>query len=152
MKKLPQPSPLEQRLSDALDARMEAIRKRFKLPQDKFILNGKRPEACGSLMKWARFMHEHDRHVGKTEEGNFFISTVFLGINHRWGGVGKPILFETMIFDRSTKKGKPLAYQRRYETWEQAERGHARAVAIMRRLYRMHGRVTNAALRRLLDA
>lgn len=45
------------------------------------------------------------------------ISTVFLGINH--GFSGNSLWFETMIFG-----GEHDEYQKRYETWEEAEQGH----------------------------
>ena len=54
----------------------------------------------------------------KTKVGNIEISTVFLGLDHSFGGK-KPLLFETMIFG-----GKLDQEQERYTTWEQAEKGH----------------------------
>lgn len=52
------------------------------------------------------------------------VSTVFLGINHRFGD-GPPILFETMIFG-----GKHDQYQERYSTLDEAVAGHKRAVLL----------------------
>ena len=61
--------------------------------------------------------------VARDELDGCGVSTVFLGIDHRFGGGGDPILFETMIF------GGPLdGGQWRYATYDQAERGHAEAV------------------------
>lgn len=52
------------------------------------------------------------------------VSTVFLGLDHSMHLSGPPILFETLII------GGPLdGEQRRYATWDEAERGHAEAVA-----------------------
>ena len=31
-------------------------------------------------------------------EGEVKISTVFLGLDHRWGSGGEPVVFETMVF------------------------------------------------------
>jgi hypothetical protein len=46
------------------------------------------------------------------------VSTVFLGLDHRWGD-GPPLLFETMVF------GGPLnGNQERYSTWDAAAEGH----------------------------
>jgi hypothetical protein len=56
---------------------------------------------------------------------NVYVSTVFLGLDHRWGKQGPPILFETMIFG-----GVEDQYQERYATWDEAEAGHAKAVAL----------------------
>lgn len=49
-----------------------------------------------------------------------WVSTVFLGINHRWGS-GPPLLFETMVF-WETGRGPEL--QVRWSTWLEAEEGH----------------------------
>jgi hypothetical protein len=50
------------------------------------------------------------------------VSTVWLGINHRWGP-GPPLIFETMIFGGEHDQGCM-----RYATEEQAEAGHARVM------------------------
>ena len=65
--------------------------------------------------------------VGKTLLPNgFWVSTVFLSVDHCWDG-GKPILFETMVFDRMfdrTEMGMD-----RYCEWSEAEEGHKKMVA-----------------------
>ena len=48
--------------------------------------------------------------------GPLWVSTVFLGLDHRHGD---PLLFETMIFD-----GGKDDYQVRTSTWGQAEAAH----------------------------
>ena len=53
--------------------------------------------------------------IGVTKIGEVSVSTVFL-----WG---HPLLFETMVFG-----GKLDQEQKRYSTWEEAERGHAAMV------------------------
>jgi hypothetical protein len=53
------------------------------------------------------------------------VSTVFLGIDHRFTGEGPPLVFETMTF------GAPrwdLDVQLRWATWAEAEAGHAAVV------------------------
>lgn len=50
------------------------------------------------------------------------VSTVFLGINHDFFGF-RSLWFETMIFGSSLNE-----YQVRYETWDEAVKGHADAV------------------------
>jgi hypothetical protein len=47
-------------------------------------------------MKWFHFRHEHGI-VSRESIGEVVVSTVFLGLNHRWGE-GSPILWETMVF------------------------------------------------------
>jgi hypothetical protein len=63
------------------------------------------------------------RHVAYTELPGANVSTVFLSINH--GYMGTDLWFETMIFG-----GEHDDFQERYETWEEAEAGHARAVQL----------------------
>jgi hypothetical protein len=71
------------------------------------------------MMKWARWFEKGNRQVARTElPGDITISTVFLGIDHSFGG-GEPQLFETMIF------GGPLDQtQDRYATRQAAVNGH----------------------------
>lgn len=92
----------------------------------RFTLNGKRPEACASLMRWAQWLESADTRVAQTHVGEIFVSTVFLGLDHNFFGEGAPVLFETMIFNHGNNE-----YQRRYSTWEEAEAGHARAVELV---------------------
>lgn len=93
---------------------------------DKFILEGKTPVPA-DLMTWAKWFESADRHVAKDEIGDVWISTVFLGIDHQWGD-GPPLIFETMIFG-----GKHDQYQTRASTWDEAEKQHAEAVALVRK-------------------
>lgn len=37
------------------------------------------------ILKWARWFEEHKRHVAETFVGDVRISTVFLGIDHKFG-------------------------------------------------------------------
>lgn len=66
-----------------------------------------------------------NRIVAQTDIGRIQISTVFLGLNHRYFGDGPPLIFETMIFG-----GKHDGYQSRSSTWEEAEKEHAEAIAL----------------------
>lgn len=93
----------------------------------RYILDGHVPVACSDAMEWGKFMGGKDnRRVAFTEIGDVRVSTVFLGIDHAWGG-GPPVLFETMVF------GGPLGdEQDRYCTWEDAEAGHAAMVERVR--------------------
>lgn len=59
--------------------------------------------------------------VGDDMVGEVHVSTVFLRLNHGWGGV--PQWFETMIFG-----GEHDGWCERYETYDQAEAGHKRTV------------------------
>ena len=85
---------------------------------DKYILKGKNIEPIGNLIEWAKAFEISNRRVARYEVNNFTISTVFLGIDHRFGE-GPPLLFETMVF------GGPLDQEMdRYSTWNEAEVGH----------------------------
>lgn len=80
------------------------------------------------MFEWANVM-EGERHVGNDHlENGVHVSTVFLGMNHAFGD-GKPVLFETMIFG-----GEHDQYQERYCTWNEAEEGHKRALALAKGL------------------
>lgn len=75
--------------------------------------------------EWAHwFDNTTNRIVGYTDiTSEAHVSTVFIGINHRFFGEGPPIVFETMIF------GGPLdGHQWRYSSWDDAETGHKAAV------------------------
>lgn len=65
------------------------------------------------------------RRVGDDEVNGRWVSTVFLALDH--GFDGKPLWFETMVF--SSRDDLNEIYLDRYETWEEAEQGHAKAVA-----------------------
>jgi len=73
------------------------------------------------------FAKHVDRVVAKTQIGEVGISTVFLGIDHRYDGGGPPLLFETMIFG-----GEHDKYQERYSSWDEAEAGHKKVVELVR--------------------
>jgi hypothetical protein len=66
----------------------------------KYILNEKgEPIPCDDLHKWCMFTEQTKaRIVAKTKIGNSEISTVFLGLDHNFGGGVSPILWETMVF------------------------------------------------------
>lgn len=87
-----------------------------------YILDGQ-TVVPADLMTWARWFEKADRHVAHDVTGEASVSTVFLGLDHAWGG-GPPQLFETMVF------GGPLdGEQERYATWAEAEAGHAAMLA-----------------------
>jgi len=78
------------------------------------------------LLTWARWFEDGDaRRVALDTIGEARVSTVFLGIDHSFGG--PPLWFETMVFggphDQATF---------RYATWAEAEAGHAQVVEAIR--------------------
>jgi hypothetical protein len=90
-----------------------------------YILVGHTPVLFqGDVLAWAEWFETANRTVAQTEIGATWVSTVFLGLDHAFGGP-PPMLFETMIFT----DGDPEDFQRRCSTWDQAEAQHAAAVA-----------------------
>jgi hypothetical protein len=88
-----------------------------------YILNKDKIPVEVDLMTWAEWFGDPGRRrVALTRLGKTRISTVFLGLDHRFGP-GEPLLFETMIFDTRWQ-----GYQDRYCTYQQALAGHRRAV------------------------
>lgn len=75
-------------------------------------------------LEWSKQGFDATKRVARTEVGEVSVSTVFLTIDHSWGG-GPPVLFETMVFGLGDA-GEP---QWRYHTWAEAEAGHAKVVA-----------------------
>ena len=95
-----------------------------------------RPVEC-NLMEWAAAF-EKDRRVAWFEHELFVISTVFLGLDHRFFGGGPPILFETMVFEGPGPELKGLKLTLgdeidtvRYASWDDAQTGHTAMVKRM---------------------
>ncbi len=78
------------------------------------------------MMDWARRYEKADRVVAKDIIEDQRVSTVWLGLDHRFGE-GPPLIFETMIFG-----GPHDEYCDRYCTEEAALTGHNRTVAALR--------------------
>lgn len=89
---------------------------------DHYILKDKLPIKC-DLLIWARWFEQNNRRVASDDVNGIQVSTVFLGIDHRWGQ-GRPLLFETMVFG-----GEYNQACERYSTWEEAEIGHSEMLA-----------------------
>jgi len=88
---------------------------------DKYILALKTPIPVDDLQQWGRWIQTNynKKHVAKSTIDDAWVSTIFLGLDHRFFGEGGPILFETMIFG-----GKHDQYQNRCCTWTEAEEMH----------------------------
>ncbi len=79
------------------------------------------------LFNWGRKIEDSKYRIIKQDvlTNGKMISTVWLGINHCYGG-GTPLIFETMVF---SFEGKALV-TRRYETIKEAREGHKAIVRI----------------------
>jgi hypothetical protein len=83
-----------------------------------------------SIEEWGRWFEGANRRVrgAQIEAGalKIVVSTVFLGIDHGWGG--SVLLFETMVF------GEVEGYEEecwRYGTWDEAVEGHEKVVEMI---------------------
>lgn len=91
-----------------------------------YILKGIEPILEPNFLKWAAWYDEGNRRVAKNMVGKVEVSTVFLGLDHKWDN-GPPMLFETMIFG-----GEHDGYQEWCSTWEEAEKMHKEAIQLVR--------------------
>lgn len=114
------------------------------LTDDKYVLDEHgNPQKEHDLLKWAQWLETagQKRVVARTEVGKYYVSTVFLAMDYDLMGHGKPILYETMVFENEAKKeeifGREMMAHHdlsgdeffdRYSTREEAERGHERIV------------------------
>jgi hypothetical protein len=89
--------------------------------------DGHEPIPCLSLREWGRWIGENDRLVAWTGNPDKHVSTVFLGLDHRYFGDGPPLVFESMAFIRDGDRRKDID-QDRYGSWAAAEAGHKRMV------------------------
>jgi hypothetical protein len=93
----------------------------------------RKPVKCETVYEWAEAMqgdaaeHVARRQVGFDTVGNIQLSTVFLGLDHGFG-FGPLRVFETAAFDLAGG----VNVIDRYATWEEAEAGHAAALAVLK--------------------
>lgn len=92
-----------------------------------YILKDKKPVKA-THHEYEEFVSkEGSRRVALDDINGATVSTVFLGIDHRYGPDGPPVLFETMVFG-----GELNQEQERCFTWDEAEMMHARMVERVR--------------------
>jgi hypothetical protein len=78
------------------------------------------------LLTWAHFLESSPQRRIWQEElpGGYWLSTVFLGLDH--GSFGRQLWFETMLFKPPRELAESI-YLERYETLAEAMEGHAQA-------------------------
>lgn len=90
--------------------------------------DGGEPVLCDiprDIVRVGDFLRDaRNRRVAWTERGEVAVSTVFLAIDHRHFGKGRPVLWETMV----RREGKWYD-QERYDGFREAIRGHEKKVA-----------------------
>lgn len=91
------------------------------------------------ITDWLNKFNEGMRRVAKDESNGVSISTVFLGIDHGFGGAEKPVLWETMCFSHNPDYSD---YQERYTSYKDALAGHEKAVKAVREGISLNGRKT----------
>lgn len=82
-----------------------------------YILDENRNVKPVDLMVWSEWFGSNDRRVRLDEVGGCVVSTVFVGLERD--------IFETMVFDHPGED----VYQDRYNTWDEAVKGHEKAMA-----------------------
>ncbi len=95
---------------------------------DLMILKNKVVTPADCLTDWAAFMENFEnRRVKQTVlPSGTEISTVFLGMNHGFGGIDR--WFETMVFG-----GSEDGFQARYVTYDEAQLGHETVVSLIKK-------------------
>lgn len=76
-----------------------------------------------NVTEWSELRNRAGIRVARTDVGASCVSTVWLGLDCNFTGIGAPVIFETMIFG-----GPSDEYQERYTTELDAMRGHLRIV------------------------
>jgi len=83
------------------------------------------------LLEWVKTSVDLEYKVVKrTEVGKTSISTVWSGLDHNFRK-GPPLIFQTMIFDKDSELDQ---WQKGYSTLGEAEAGHLRAVALVKKV------------------
>lgn len=73
------------------------------LTDEKWILVDKKPVIERDLLKWGQWMQDSpERIVARTKVNDVLLSTIFLGLDHSFGGP-VPLLFETMVMNGPRK-------------------------------------------------
>ena len=94
----------------------------YKLLEDKTYI------PC-SIEEWGKQTQDmrlnNSKHVKQEDYMGYWISTVWLGLDHDFNDGKEPLLFETMIFPQGDIGSEE--YCDRYSTWEEAEKGHEKA-------------------------
>ena len=92
-----------------------------------FILENKKPVETADEKHFFDWMSKN-KVIARERSCESIISTVFLGFDHG-GSSGKPLLFETMIFD-----GEHDGYQKRHFEYDEAIKGHNDAVELVNKI------------------
>lgn len=114
-----------------------------------YVLIERRVVAIDDILQWGKWFElsrvDGSSRVAETTVGDYWVSTVFLGLDHRFTGNGPPIVFETICFSQKGDHASDEMMQR-YCTFEEAERGHNALVEMLRVLEADAQEITRATL------
>lgn len=96
-----------------------------------YILVGQTPVPEPDPVRFSIWFEEADRQVAEDRIGPYWVTTIFLGLDHQLRPGRPPLLFETMIFGI---KDDDIGYCSRCTTWLEAEKMHRIAVEHAKRL------------------
>ena len=91
------------------------------------------PVPVADAREWGRWFATADRRIACNFVGQFFVSTVFLGLNHRFSGLGRPLLYETMVFDDGMRATELSAHCIRTASRTDAMRAHRHVCGFLQR-------------------
>jgi len=101
-----------------LDDRLNFLESR-KYDPGFYALEGHTPVKIFGVLNWGMRFQDTEQWVVKQETvGDYWVSTVFLGLDHQFGS-GPPLLFESIVFI-----GDQCGATNRYSTWDEALAGH----------------------------
>lgn len=106
-----------------------------------------RIEVCDDLIEFAKWYGEDENRrialdavpYGPGDKEAVLVSTIFLGMDHNFGGKGAPVLFETLA---QCPDGTDFA--NRYRTEEEARTGHERILQQVEEHMALHPQVLKA--------
>lgn len=87
------------------------------------------PDAYTAKSDWANKHVKLSRITSPTRVGEWFVSTVWLGLDHSFGD-GPPMIFETLVFAPSSD-AELADDMTRYPTEAEAEQGHDTVVKLI---------------------
>lgn len=111
-----------------------------------YILDERRvPVYEPDMHKWCDWhYHGPDRQVGLDTVGDIIVSTVFYGMALQFGPK-VPLFFQTVLF-----RGEQASNRLEWDTWENAEKGHAFVLEKVRRFMEEAGEISDQLLLALI--
>lgn len=113
-----------------------------------YILDEKGEPKQADTLEWAAWYEQAQRagtcKIALDLIGPYRVSTIFLAIDHNFWGKGRPILWETMVFDERSRpdqeRGSGLDLEMdRYTSKRDALRGHADMCDRVRLAWKLEG-------------